>query len=66
VLHDLPANYYDRFVPDVEAVDAAAVTAAAVAHLRAEEVVAVVVGPAEALATELTALGLGEPVLVDA
>jgi zinc protease len=66
VLHGLPANYYERFVPAVEAVDAAAVTAAAVAHLRAEEAVAVVVGPAEALATELTALGLGEPVLVDA
>ena len=66
VLHGLPADYYDQFVPDVEAVDAAAVTAAAVAHLRAHEAVAVVVGPAEDLASELSKLGLGEPVLVDA
>lgn len=66
VLHDLPASYYDQFVPAVEAVDAAAVTAAAAAHLRAHEAVAVVVGPAEDLAVELTTLGRGEPVLVDA
>lgn len=66
VLHELPAEYYDRFVPYVEAVDAAAVTAAATAHLRADEAVAVIVGPAAELASDLTALGLGEPVRVEA
>ncbi|MDA1094696.1 MAG: pitrilysin family protein [Acidobacteria bacterium] len=66
VLHGLPAEYYDRFVPAVEAVDAVAVTAAATAHLRADEAVVVIVGPAEALASELTGLGLGEPLQVEA
>ena len=65
VLHELPANYYDTFVREVEAVDADAVTAAATAHLRAGDAVAVIVGPADQLASDLTALGLGEPVRVD-
>ena len=61
VLHGLPEDYYDRFVPHVEAVDASAVTAAATAHLHADRAVAVIVGPAEQIAPGLAALDLGEP-----
>jgi zinc protease len=65
VLHGLPEDYYDRFVPHVEAVDASAVTAAATAHLHADRAVAVIVGPAEQIAPGLAALDLGEPERVE-
>lgn len=65
VIHGLTENYYDRFVMRVEAVDALAVTAAANVHLHANRAVAVVVGPADQIASELRALDLGDPVLMD-
>ena len=65
VLYDLPADYYDRFVTLVESVDAAAVTAAAVTHLHADRAVAVIVGPADQIASDLPALNLGDPQRVD-
>ena len=61
VLHGLPEDYYDRFVAQVEAVDASAVTSAATAHLHADRAVAVIVGPAEQIAPGLGVLNLGEP-----
>lgn len=64
VLHDLPAEYYDQFVPAVEAVDVGAVTAAAATHLHADRAVVVIVGPADQVAPGLEALGLGEPVRI--
>ncbi len=64
VLHDLPAKYYDLFVPAVETVDVDAVTAAATAHLHADRAVVVIVGPADEVAPGLEALGLGEPVRI--
>lgn len=65
VLHGLPKDYYDRFVANVEAVDAPAVTAAATAHLHADRAVVVVVGPADDVASGLRVLGLGEPTRVE-
>ena len=65
VIHGLPEDYYDRFVMRVEAVDAPAVTAAATAHLHADRAVAVVVGPADQIASGLRALDLGDPARVD-
>jgi len=66
VRHGLPEDYYDQFVGRVEAVDARAVTAAANAHLHADQAVAVVVGPADQIETGLRELGLGEPARAEA
>lgn len=66
VQQDLPDDDYDRFVPQVEAVDAAAVTAAATAHLHADRAVVVVVGPADQIAPGLATLGLGDARRVEA
>ena len=65
VLHGLPEDYYDRFVTQVEAVDASAVTAAATAHLHADRAVAVIVGPAAQIAPALGVLNLGDPARVE-
>ena len=66
VLHGLPEDYYDQFVAQVEAVDAPAVTAAAMAHLHAESAVAVIVGPADQIAPGLHVLNLGDPERLEA
>lgn len=60
-LFDLPDDEYTQFVPRVEAVDAAAATAAARRRLDPEALAVVVVGPPE-VRPSLGALGLGEPV----
>ena len=65
VLHGLAEDYYDRFVMQVEAVDASAVTAAATAHLHADRAVAVIVGPADQIAPGLEVLNLGDPERVE-
>ncbi len=62
---DLPADEHDRFVPAVAAVDAAAVTAAASSHLRADRAVVVVVGPVARLERGLATLSLGDPQRVE-
>ncbi|MBM64058.1 MAG: hypothetical protein CL484_14010 [Acidobacteria bacterium] len=66
VQHDLPADDYDQFVPQIEAVDEAAVTAAAAEYLHVDRAVVVVVGPASQFAEGLAALGLGDPQYVEA
>ena len=65
VQYDLPADEHDRFVPSVTAVDAPAVTAAAVRWLQADRAVVVVVGPAVQVEAGLGALSLGDPLRVD-
>ena len=65
VLHGLPEDYYDQFVSQVESVDASAVTAAATAHLHADRAVAVIVGPADQVASGLEGLNLGDPERVE-
>lgn len=45
---DLPADTFDRFVPEVEAVTPDAVSAAARAHIRPHEAIVIVVGDASA------------------
>ncbi len=66
VLHELPEDYYGRFISEVEAVDVGDVTAAAKANLHADCATIVVVGPAEIIASGLDALGFGEVIRVDA
>lgn len=60
-LFDLPDDEYTKFVPRVEAVDAAAATAAARRRLDPDALAVVVVGPPE-VRPSLGGLGLGEPV----
>lgn len=57
VTFDLPADTFDRFVPDVEAVTPAAVSAAAREHVRPEESIVVVVGDASGWREKLGSLG---------
>lgn len=59
VVHDLPDDHYDRLRQDVLDVDLDAVNAAAASRLRPDDLVAVVVGDASAVADELRAAGLG-------
>ena len=66
VQHDLPADEYDRFIARVDEVDMAAVTLAAATHLRVDRASVVVVGPAEQVAEGLAALGLGDPLRLEA
>ena len=66
VQHDLPADEYDRFITRVDEVDVAAVTLAAATHLRVDRASVVVVGPAEQVGEGLAALGLGDPLRLEA
>ena len=63
-LHGLPADELDRFVDSVMEVDRDAVVAAAEAHLRPDQLLAVVVGSDDVLPS-LDTLGLGKAALVD-
>jgi zinc protease len=58
VTYGLPDDTFDRFVPSVLAVDDAAAFEAAVAHVRPDDVLAVVVGDAETTSKSLGELGL--------
>lgn len=59
VVHDLPDDHYDRLRQDVLDVGLDAVNAAAAQRLRPDELVAVVVGDAGAVADDLRDLELG-------
>jgi len=54
---DLPADTFDRFVPDVEAVTPDAVSSAARRHVRAGDAIVVVVGDASMWRDQLASLG---------
>jgi predicted Zn-dependent peptidase len=59
VVHGLPDDHYDRLRQDVLDVGLDAVNAAAAQRLRPDDLVAVVVGDAAAVADELREIGLG-------
>lgn len=59
VVHGLPDDHYDRLRQDVLDVELDAVNAAATQRLRPDDLVAVVVGDAAAVADDLRATGLG-------
>jgi predicted Zn-dependent peptidase len=63
-LHDLPADHFERFMPSVAEVDAAAVSAAAAAYLAPDRAVAAIVGDHAQVASSLGQLGLGEPTII--
>jgi len=64
VMHDLPDDTFDRFVPGINAVQAGELTVAAGQHLRPEELVVVAVGDRTTFESDLSALGLGTPAVV--
>lgn len=61
-LYDLPDDYFDRYVPLIQAVTVDEVTAAARRHLRLEDLQVVVVGDRSQTAAGLAQLGLGDPI----
>ena len=63
-LYDLPDDYFADFVPRVEAVTAAEVTRVTSAYLDPSRLTTLVVGDLDAIAGDLTALALGEPVVL--
>jgi len=58
-LYDLPDDYFSTFVPRVRAVDEAAVTRVAAAHIDPAKLLTVVVGDREKVAASLRGLDLG-------
>jgi len=62
-LHDLPADHFEQFMPSVARVDAAAVGAAAGAHLAPDRAVVAIVGDQARIAPSLASLGLGQPLI---
>ncbi len=59
VTYGLPEDELDRYRPAIEAVTASDVLAAARAHLDLERIGVVIVGDAEAVASDVEALGIG-------
>ena len=61
-LYDLPDDYFERFVPTIEALDISAITRVASAHLRPDRLTAIIVGDRAAVEPQVSGLGLGDPV----
>ena len=61
-LYDLPDDYFERFVPTIEALDVSAITRVASSHLQPHQLTAIVVGDRAVVEPQASGLGLGEPV----
>jgi zinc protease len=61
-LYELPDDYFDRYVPRIQAVTQADVTEAARRHLRMDDMQVVVVGDRRQSFDALATLGLGTPI----
>jgi zinc protease len=61
-LYDLPDDYFERFVPTIEALDVSAITRVASTHLQPDRLTAIIVGDRAAVEPQVSGLGLGEPV----
>ena len=66
VLHDLPDDYFAQFVPAVERITPADVMRAAERHLHPGRLTTLIVGDLDVIGASLSALGLGEPVVLPA
>lgn len=66
VLYDLPDDYFEEFVPKVNAVTADEVTRAAQRHLDPSRMVTLIVGDHRAIGDSLKALQLGDPAILPA
>jgi zinc protease len=65
-LYDLPDNYFEEFVPTVERLTPAEVTAAAAKHLDPDALTTLVVGDFDVVRADLERLGLGDVVVLGA
>jgi zinc protease len=65
-LYDLPDDYFAEFVPAIERLTPETVTRAASAHLDPAALTTLIVGDFEAIRADLSALGMGEPVVLGA
>jgi predicted Zn-dependent peptidase len=65
-LHNLPDTYFEEFVPRVDAVTLEDIARVAAEYLDPARMVTLAVGDHERIATTLTALNLGEPVVLSA
>ena len=65
-LHQLPDSYFEEFVPRVEAVTLEEVTRVAAEYLDPARMVTLAVGDHDRIASTLTPLNLGEPMVVSA
>jgi zinc protease len=65
-LYELPDDYYQRFVPQVESLTRDDVSRAMTKHLDPASLTTVVVGDPDAIVPELAGLGLGEPTILAA
>jgi predicted Zn-dependent peptidase len=63
-LYDLPDDYFDSFVPEVERVTVDEVTRVAARTLDPDRLTVLVVGDLDAIAADLAGLGLGEPLVL--
>jgi predicted Zn-dependent peptidase len=63
-LYGLPDSYFEEFVPKVNAVEAADVVGAAAKYVDPTRMVTLVVGDHHAIGDSLSALGLGEALLL--
>jgi len=66
VLHDLPDDYFAQFVPAVERITPAEVMAAAQRHLHPDRLITLIIGDLDVIGSSLSALGLGDPVVLPA
>lgn len=65
-LYDLPENYYDTFVENVQHVSLEDVHRVAGMYIKPENVTVVVVGDADSITTPLENLGIGKVIIMDA
>jgi predicted Zn-dependent peptidase len=63
-LYDLPDDYFEQFVPRIEAVTAEDVSRVMSRHLDPARLVTLVVGDLDVVGRDLNALGLGDPVVL--
>jgi predicted Zn-dependent peptidase len=63
-LYDLADDYFERFVPTIEAVTADDVSRVMARHLDPSRLTTVVVGDAAAIGTDLVQLGRGDPLVL--
>jgi zinc protease len=65
-LYDLPDDYFERFVPTIEAVTADDVSRVMTRHLDPPRLTTVVVGDLDAIGGDLAGLGHGDPLVLPA
>jgi predicted Zn-dependent peptidase len=63
-LYDLPDDYFEQFVPRIEAVTAADVSRVMSHHVDPARLVTLIVGDLDVIGADLGQLGLGDPVVL--